>query len=459
MKKELILIIVLMLLMPFVSAEIEISKTAVVDTVAKEVTTPAVYNYTLYNNNNEKDNVTIYTLLDMALSAKDAISVLPEERKNFIFEIYPGDQLRRKEGFYLFTYYIKSQNSPEVKDTFFAKVVSLYEALELTMPIKIYLNDTTAVFKIKNKANLYMPGARFSISSAVLNYAQTVNINPNSDTEIDVPLGDIMRKYEAGQYAAEISLSMDGKEAWKITDSITLDSILQITSKETEKGWFLYPVRHIVKRNDGNTVVTASARVEKDPLSKIFTKSSVAPTSIKLIKGKFVYEFQKDLKPNDSFVVDVKTNYLLPLIVLLLIGAVAAFLWMSTTKPVVLTKRVTKVKTKGGEFAFKINLFLKSFIDSKNIKIIDLAPGALPNIYNQFGAILPVDIKGRRIEWRIDRLHKGEERVFSYVVYSKFPLFGEINVPKASALYQDMLDRNKATHSNSILFLAEEKRA
>jgi len=458
MRKEGVLfLLALLVLMPLASAEIKITKTAIVDTVAKEVATPAIYNYTLENDAPGKRTFTVYTLIDMILSAREPITLLGHEKSNFQFEVYPGEQIRKKEGAYLLTYFIKGEDS-ELKDTFFVKIVSLYDALSLEMPAKIYLKDSEAIFTITNNKNLYIPEARFVMSSAILNYAKMIEIKPNSVTKISVPLEDKLGQYEAGQYTADVSLSVNGKEGWKISDSITLESVMQIFSKETKKGWFLYPSSHIVKRNDGNTLATANVRVEKDPLSKIFTKSSVKPSSVKLVKGKFVYEWQKDLKPNESFVVDVSTNYFLPLIVLVLIAAAAAFLWMSTTKPVVLTKRVTKVKTKGGEFAFKINLFLKSFVDAKNIRVIDLAPQALPVIHNQFGAIHPADVKGRRIEWHIDRMYKGEERVFSYIVYSKFALIGEITVSKAAATYQDMLDRNKKTYSNGIFFLAEEKR-
>jgi hypothetical protein len=458
MRKECVLFLLAMLvLMPLASAEIKITKTAIVDAVAKEVSTPAIYNYTLENDAFGKRNITIYTLLDMVLSAREPITVLGGEKSNFKFEIYPGEQIRKKEGAYQLVYFIKSED-PEIKDSFFVRIVSLYNALSLEMPAKIYLKDSEAIFEITNKENLYIPEARFVIGSAILNYAKMVEIEPNSVTKIAVPLGDKLGQYEAGQYSADVSLSVNGNEGWKISDSITLESVMQISSKETKEGWFLYPSSHIVKRNDGNTLATANVRVEKDSLSKIFTKTSVAPNSLKQIKGKFVYEWQKDLKPNESFVVDVSTNYFIPLIVLVLIAAAAAFLWMSTTKPVVLTKRVTKVKTKGGEFAFKINLFLKSFVDAKNIKVIDLAPQSLPAIHNKFGAIYPAYVKGRRIEWHVDRMYKGEERVFTYIVYSKLALIGEITVPKALATYQDMLDRNKKTYSNSVFFMAEEKR-
>lgn len=458
MKKEFFLIFALVAILPLVSAEIHVSKTPIIDVIGKEVTTTASYNFTITNTNPAEETLTLYSLLDMEISP-ETLKIPGNTAVNTKLEFYLGEQLRRKEGTYYFTYYLKGKVNPEVKDTVPATIISLYDALKATLPAKITQDDKTLNLTLQNKENLYIPEAKLNVTSAIFNSAQDVEIKPNSTLQITIDLTDRIRSFEAGPYSVDIVLIVQGEEAWKVTDSIALESVIKITSKEAQKGWFLYPVLQIERKNDGNTQATANIRVEKDAFSKLFTKTSIEPSSIKEVKGKFLYEWQRDLKPGETFTVEIKTNYLLPVLVLALIAAAAIFLWMSTTKPVVLTKRITKIATKGGEFALKVNLFLKSFIDIKNAKIMDLAPLAMPNIPPKFGPISPTSVKGRRIEWHVDRMYRGEERIFSYIIYSKLPLIGEITLPKAVAIYQDMLDRSKQTYSNQVFFLAEEKRA
>jgi len=462
MKKEVLILAIFIsmaVLLPLVAADVTISKIPIVNVVAKEATTPAIYNLTITNNEPSQDTFYIYTLLDMMMSPKESLIIPGKAIVNIQLEAYPGEQLRKKEGDFFLTYYIRGDNYGQIKDLIPVKIVSLYDAFQVSMPAKVTVNDSELILTLYNNQNLYIPEGRIVIDSPIFSAAKTLEIKPNSTNTIIINLTDKIRSYEAGEYSADISLLVHGQEAWKATEPVALESVIKITSSEKNKGWFLYPVLQVTKTNDGNALATTNIRVEKDPFSKLFTRSSVTPTSVRQIKGSFVYEWQKDLKPGESFVVEIKTNYLLPLIIFALVAAAAILLWMSTTKPVVMTKRVSKVKTKGGEFALKVNLFLKTFIDIKNVKIVDLAPMAMPNIPPKFGAIQPTRISGRRLEWSMDRLYKGEERIFSYIIYSKLPLIGEIDLPKALATYQDMLDRNKREYSNRIFFMAEEKRS
>jgi hypothetical protein len=95
----------------------------------------------------------------------------------------------------------------------------------------------------------------------------------------------------------------------------------------------------------------------------------------------------------------------------------------------------------------------------EKIKIIDKLPNIV-TLYEKFGAIAPdtVDVKNRRLEWNIEALNKGEERIFSYIIYSKIGVFGKFELPVARAVYE-LEGQVKEATSNKSFFVNKPKSA
>ena len=120
----------------------------------------------------------------------------------------------------------------------------------------------------------------------------------------------------------------------------------------------------------------------------------------------------------------------------------------------VLKKKVHFVKTKGGEFALKVVLTAKARKHVEDIQIVDKLPG-MTKLYEKFG-IKPdkIDHATRRIFWNINNLNEGEERVYSYIIYSKIKVVGKFELSPAMAMYE----RDGKTHevlSNRAFFDSE----
>ena len=120
-----------------------------------------------------------------------------------------------------------------------------------------------------------------------------------------------------------------------------------------------------------------------------------------------------------------------------------------------LIKRTTFVKTKGGEFALKISLVVKAKDFVERIKIVDKLPGMV-KLYERYGTITPdkVDEQNKRLEWNIESLDKGEERVFSYIIYSKMGVIGRFELPLARAVF-DYKGKLMEMTSNKAVFVNE----
>jgi len=118
-------------------------------------------------------------------------------------------------------------------------------------------------------------------------------------------------------------------------------------------------------------------------------------------------------------------------------------------------KKINYVRTKGGEFALKVQLKVKARRYVERIKVDDRIPH-LVSLYDKFGAVTPdkIDSTNRRLEWNVDSLNPGEERIFSYIVYSKIGVVGKFELPAAKAIYERE-GKIKSSVSNRSFFVNE----
>ena len=113
------------------------------------------------------------------------------------------------------------------------------------------------------------------------------------------------------------------------------------------------------------------------------------------------------------------------------------------------------MRTKGGEFALKVTLIAKAKKFVEKIKVVDKIP-SLVKVHERFGIHTPdkIDEQNRRLEWNVDSLQEGEERIFSYIVYSKISPMGRFELPTATAVYEKDGEIHEAS-SNRVFFLSE----
>ena len=79
----------------------------------------------------------------------------------------------------------------------------------------------------------------------------------------------------------------------------------------------------------------------------------------------------------------------------------------------------------------------------------------MTQLYEKFG-IRPdhIDHATRRLLWRIPKLNAGEERIYSYVIYSKVRVIGRFELPAAMASFKHAVETHQVV-SNRTFFVAE----
>ena len=153
----------------------------------------------------------------------------------------------------------------------------------------------------------------------------------------------------------------------------------------------------------------------------------------------------------------MKTNWLFPLLVILFIATIVILTKQYSKTNLVLKKKVSFVKAKGGEFALKVSIFVVAKKYIEKVSIIDKLP-PLVKIYERFGGEKPsrINEKGKKVEWEFEKLEAGEIRMLSYIIYSKIGVMGKFALPATTAIYERNGEISESK-SNRAFFIAEQR--
>ncbi|MDP1695739.1 MAG: hypothetical protein Q8L29_02395 [archaeon] len=454
-KKSLILLVFTSILfLSFASADLSVSKEDKGSIVIAELNNPAIFEFTI-NNSDSPDSFEIYSLLSVSMSPKGTFALLSGSNKLEV-KAYPSEEIREKvEGFYNFEYQIKSMSSSYIfKDTLRVKIVPLKNILEIK-PVPLQQNSPEEIITVRNTENAHLYDLKIHFDSVFFESDGVVSLEPYESKNITVSVNlDKTKKLLAGPYVVTADVQYNDAKT-------RLNGILKYLEKEgtsvmTEHEGFIVRKTIITKTNEGNVETRAKVEVKRDIITRLVTINSLEPTRTER-KGLFVYyTWERELKPTESIIVSTTTNYTFPFILAILVVFVALLAKIYSNTALVVTKRVSFVKTKGGEFALKVRLCARAKEHVDKIQLIDSLPG-LTKLYEKFGN-KPDRIDGaRRLFWNLGSLNAGEERVLSYIIYSKMSVTGRFELPAATAVFQKD-GKNMEVWSNRTFFVAETAR-
>lgn len=461
MKKSFILLILPLLLFSIVSVSagnLEIEKKTINDVVISELSEPAVFELTL-RNLGSSDNFEIYSLVGIDMSPKGTFQINRGETKIIEVKVFPNDKLKQKTGLMTFAYKIRGQDTGIQDDMLTINIVSLKEVFEVGVE-NINPESENAIVYVINKVSKEFPNVKGKFSSAFFESEETFSVKALAREDIVLPIdSEKLKKLVAGQYILYGDLQVeDAKEHFEGTLKFVEKNFL---STEEKGSGIIFKKKTIEKTNEGNVPVVAEISMSKDIISRLFTVFSEEPKAVR--SGLIVkYTWVQELRPSETFSVSADTNYLYPLIMLVIIIIVAYLIYAYKSSNIMLKKRVSFVKTKGGEFALKVTLGVSSNRFIEKILVIDKIL-SIVKIYDRFGATPPtrIDERNGRLEWDIESLQAGEERVFSYIIYSKVGVVGRFELPPATAVYERdgkiyEAVSNKAFFVNEPVRLAED---
>lgn len=454
-KRVFALFLTLFLSISLVSAvSLEISKQPVSDVVISEINEPAIFNFSI-KNTGDSDYFEIYSLSGLDFSPKGTFPIAAGETKNFEVKVYPEAGARANTGITSFAYKIRGQNSGIQDDLIQLTIVKFKDALEIGAAPFSPDSQSVEVY-VRNKFKSSFSSIKADFKSVFFEYSDIFSLAPLETAKLIIPLDkDKIRGISAGQYilTSEMSLlnfngQIEGKMKYLEKSGLSVS--------DSSSG-IIFRKRIVEKSNEGNIPSLAEITVTKDVFSRLFTHFSPEPSKVQ--RGFFTakYYWAREIGPAESLEVNVSTNYLYPLLIILGIVLIAYLAYLYNSSVLVVKKRVNFVRTKGGEFALKVTLNVSTRKSVEKVTIIDRLPGIV-KIHERFGIYPPdrIDSSKRRLEWDIPYLHPGEERVFSYIIYSKVAVIGRFELPATLAKYE-FSGKSQESLSNRAFFMNEPR--
>ncbi len=454
-KKSLTLfILALAALSFFASAELQVLKIDKTPVVIAELSNPAVFEFQI-TNTGEADIFEIYSLLSVSMSPKGTFELV---QGNNTIEVmaYPSKDIREStEGFFIFDYQLKGAKTGIFTDSLKIKIVPLKSVLKIE-PRSLQQNAAEAKISVRNLENTRLENLKIHFNSVFFDSDSVVTLGPYEERDVTLEVDrNKLKAVLAGPYV--VTADAEYGSAKTRFNGVINYLEKEGTSIDIEREGFIVRKTTITKTNEGNTETTAKIEVTKDIISRLVTVYSVEPTRTERRLFFVDYTWDKDLKPTESLAVSMTTNYTFPFILAILVVFIALLAKIYSQTALTVTKRVSFVKTKGGEFALKVRLHVKAKNHVDKIQLIDSLPG-VTKLYEKFGSKPDkIDAGMRRLFWNIGSLSGGEERVFSYIIYSKMSVTGRFELPAATAVFQKD-GKNMEVWSNRTFFVAETAR-
>ncbi|MAG38114.1 hypothetical protein CMI45_01880 [Candidatus Pacearchaeota archaeon] len=433
------------------AADIEVEEIDRGSIVISEINNPALFDFIITNNGEQANNIEIFSLVGVKFSPRGTFNL--EKGKTIVpVKVYLGETLLKNRGFVSFEYQINSRDSGLFKRDLLVKIISIDEVFEIKSG-NLKFEDDSAVIFIRNVQNTGLEDVTMHLKSAFFDETLVVDFGPFEEKEIPVVIDlEKTRNLVAGPYFIEADISIDGEGA-EVSGIINYLEKENLFLEEKSSG-FIVREKSFLRRNEGNKPVVVNIETKKDVITRLFTVFSEEPRNVER-SGFFVnYEWFKEIDPGKTYEVVITTNYTFPVILIVLVVLIAFFARIYSLTSVKLDKKVNFVKTKGGEFALRVRLRVKAGKDVDSVQVIDNLPG-MTKLYESFGRKPDkIDEKSRRIFWDLGNMNAGEERIISYIIYSKVRAVGRFELPSATVVY-GIDGRTEEVFSNRAFFVSD----
>jgi len=456
MKKLVCLVVFLMIILNIIAVyaiNLEVSSKAISNSYIIEFDEPAIYELTIKNLGLES-SFEIYSLVGIDIT-HDPIKISSNQTKKVIIELRPQESLKQKQELFTFEYKIRDLKNEIQRETLSINILKLESAF-LIIPENVNPNSGEILLSIKNNLILDFSEVKVRFTSAFFDYEETLSFGPNERKELTFPIDkEKLNTLNAGTYLMNSEIITMGEKA-NIESQIKFLEREGVESYDSSEG-FIIKRDEIVFKNTGNTKRIVNLRTKKNIISYFFTTTNIPPTRIETEGFVKIYYWEKELIPNEELKIITKTNWFYPIIILIIIIVSFMMVRKSVYGSLELNKKVSFVKTKGGQFALKVTLKIKAKNYIENITVIDRLPG-LVKLYNKFGVISPskIDIDNRKVEWNIESLNMDETRIFTYIIYSEIGVVGKFELPEAKAFYE-MEGSLKEVSSNRSFYINEPR--
>jgi len=457
MKKVLFLILVFLYASFFLpnvlAADLEVGKISENEVLIADIENPSVAFDLNITNSGPSGNFEFYNLAGFAMDPSK-ITLNSGETKEIQLSLAPIGKVSQR-GFYTVPYFIRGGVGPDLEEGLTFKIIELREAFEIGSGDVDPESQSIDIF-IKNLESVDFEDVSVRFSSAFFKVDENFILGPKETKRTTIQLNqEDFKSLMAGFYTLEADITAFEKDAH-------VEGVIKFVEKDilttTKKDYgFLINTQVIEKTNEGNTVTTTETVIKKNLISRLFTGFSPIPDVVERDGFSVFYSWTREINPGATLEIEVKTNWLFPLILVLFVVAIVVFVKRYTRTNIVLRKRVSFVRAKGGEFALKVSISAHARQHVERVNLVDRLP-LIVSLHEKFLGEQPtrVDAKNRRIEWNFEKMEAGEIKIVSYIIYSKVGVVGKFALPTATAIFE----KDEKVHevgSNRAFFIAEQR--
>ena len=410
-------------------------------------------------NSGPSDDFRFHNLVGFRMTPDESVRIRIEEgeTKNVRLSVFPREDFdfKDEDDFY---YYIRSESTSEQKrNRLIFRTLNVEDALEIGSEGFDPESDSVTIF-VKNKVNFNFDELDVKFNSHFFEKEEekSFSLGPLEKKTFQVDLDrNGTRDVRAGFYTltAEIKVGNETRETEGSLDFVRTESL----NESTESFGFLVFFRIVNKTNEGNVPLNSRTEVRRNVFSRLFTSFSEEPDSVERRGLNVYYVWSRQVNPGETFSLETRTNWIFPLLLLTFMAAITIMARIYYRRDLEMKKKINLVRTKGGEFALKVSIFLEAKNSVKNVGITDRYP-VIVRIHDEFGLEKPtkINVNARTVRWDFEKLNAGEKKVISYIVYSKVGVLGKFELPAAEAVYEKK-GRSKSMNSNRAFFLSETK--
>ena len=444
--------IVMLFALAIVSASLEITKETVSSMAVKDLNLPAIFNVNL-KNTGETDSFRIYSLVGINMEPSESFILESGATKTIVLRAYPTIAIKNSPEYYSFEYKISGEKSGIQTDELATAIANLKDVFSMNFE-DLTLDSTKAILTFTNKGGHQFDNMNIEFSSAFFSETKPISMTANEAKRLEFIVDkEKMDKLVAGPYIVNVKITY-GNLTTSTSTILRFEEKPGIKTTELSEG-FLTQRYEIEKKNEGNIKTSVSVIIRKNLFASLFTSFNLQADRIETKGFEKSYLFQKDISPSESLRVVAKTQWWILAAIIVAIVIIWYVVDRYVKNKVVLSKRVSYVRTKGGEFALKVSIVVKARDFVEKLRIVDRLP-PMVKVFDQFGSIRPdkIDESSRRLSWNLAALGKGEVREFSYIVYSKVGVVGKFELPSAMALYE-YLGQMRESNSNVAYYINE----
>lgn len=299
--------------------------------------------------------------------------------------------------------------------------------------------QTVLRLKLVNLRDIALSDLNLEIKSEFFEQKRVLSLAPY-ETKTEEFIIDFDEFVKFGNYPVDIEVTQSQKILLAFTRDMRIGNYPKLGETISPESGFFYTKIEVQKVNEGNSNSIEKYQKTFSWWQKLFTDTTPKPTSIVKDQQGYVYTWEFELSPKERYDITIVTSYRGFFWSVVAILVLAFVVYYITKRDISIKKRIVSIrKEQDGTSSVKVLIVVKnkSMATLRNIKVLDRVPSTV-DLPTEFGTMHPKVNKAQRgaeLIWEIIALGRGEERIFTYKVRSKFKVIGSQTLPVAIAKY------------------------